>query len=461
MTENFFGITDKGKRRDKNEDTFISQQIHGTQLQVACVIDGVGGYSGGEVAASIARTVILEHLKKLSGDVISILKQAIVSANEKIFTEKRKENGKESMACVLTVAVTDINNNKFYYAHVGDTRLYLLRDNSLVKISKDHSVVGFLEESGRLSEEEAMRHPRRNEINKALGFEPAISADTDFIETGESPFLPGDMLLLCSDGLSDMIGSETITPILVAKTTLSAKARQLVDAANHAGGNDNITAVLVENNRQSKIKTSAIPAQKKNESMDESVATVTPADRTINSKKSNTGLVAFLTLLSLALAFAFLFTLFKDKAQKEIVTTPQAIPVLTKSAAETTLLAGFNDSSKVFALGNAGNPISISDSVFITKDSFHLIGNGNTLRSDSNYHGAGLVLTSSAKQILLDSLVFENFDVAIITNTNNLLLRNVRFINCRVPIQYNIAFTDTVVTGQFVDSFFSSRSPVN
>ena len=161
------------------------------------------------------------------------------------------------------------------------------------------------------------------------------------------------------------------------------------------------------------------------------------------------------------MAFAFLFTLFKDKAKKDITMTTQPIPVVTKSAAETTLLAGFNDSSKVFALGNAGNPISISDSIFIAKDSFHLIGNGNTLRSDSNYHGAGLVLTSTAKQILLDSLVFQNFDVAIITNSNNLLLRNVRFINCRVPIQYNIAFTDTVVTGQFVDSFFLSRSLVN
>ncbi len=93
------------------------------------------------------------------------------------------------MACVLTCVVAHIKNNKFYYAHVGDTRLYLLRDHSLVKISKDHSVVGFLEESGRLSEEDAMRHPRRNEINKALGFEEDI--DADLIETGESPFLTG------------------------------------------------------------------------------------------------------------------------------------------------------------------------------------------------------------------------------------------------------------------------------
>ena len=104
------------------------------------------------------------------------------------------------MACVLTLAVVDIEKNKFYYAHVGDTRLYLFRDNTLVKVSKDHSFVGFLEESGRLTEEAAMQHPKRNEINKALGLGVKFSASDDYIETGESPFLPGDLLLLCSDG---------------------------------------------------------------------------------------------------------------------------------------------------------------------------------------------------------------------------------------------------------------------
>ena len=455
MTENFYGITDKGKRREKNEDTFIAEQLSGTSFQIVCVIDGVGGYSGGEVAAAIARTVILNQLKKISGDVISSLKRSIVLANDKIMSEKKNGNGNEKMACVLTLALTDIKNNKFYYAHVGDTRLYLLRDNSLVKISKDHSVVGFLEESGRLSEEEAMRHPRRNEINKALGFELNIDPDSDFIETGESPFLPGDMLLLCSDGLSDMIGTDTIIPILNKNALLKDKCKELIDAANDAGGNDNITAVLVENNRISKIKTMAIPAEKKNDTQE---VIAPPIEKEIAIKKqSNTGLIIFLTLLSLALAFAFLFTLFKDTAKKETAVTIPLVSPVVKSAAENQLLKGVNDSSKIYALGNAGNPITISDSIIITKDSFHLIGNGNILRSDSSYRGAGLVLSSSSKHILLDSLVFENFDVAITTNKNNLVLRNVRFINCRVPVQYNFPVADSALTGRFADTIFVSR----
>ncbi len=461
MTENFYGITDKGKRRDKNEDTFIAQNLPGKKLQLACVIDGVGGYSGGEVAAAIARSVILDQVDNLNADVIPTLKQAIIAANGKIVAEKKNGNDNESMACVLTLAVTDPANNKFYYAHVGDTRLYLLRDNSLVKISKDHSVVGFLEESGRLSEEEAMRHPRRNEINKALGFEAAISADSDFIEAGESPFLPGDMLLLCSDGLSDMIGTNIITSILLNQATLADRAKELVNAANEAGGNDNITVVLVENNKQSKIKTRALPEQKKNESFAETIEATPEKNKVLVTKNSNRGLIAFLTLLSLGLAFAFLFTLFKDKASTEEFTPPVLVTDAPRNLEESKLFSGFSDSSKIFALGNAGNPIIISDSLLIVKDSFHLIGNGHVLRSDSMYQGAGLAIGSTSRQVILDSLTFENFDVAIATYTNNLILKNVRFINCRVPVQYNISFKDSITNGRLADTIFNSRSPVN
>ncbi|MDQ6903000.1 MAG: protein phosphatase 2C domain-containing protein, partial [Bacteroidota bacterium] len=221
MADYFYGITDKGKRREKNEDTFFARETNDKRFLIAGVIDGVGGYEGGDVAAGIARTVIMKNLETISGDVVETLRLAIVAANAKINDEKKEAGINERMACVLTCAVADIQNNKCWYAHVGDTRIYLLRDHSLVKISKDHSVVGFLEESGRISEEEAMRHPRRNEINKALGFEEDISTPEDFIETGESPFLPGDLLLLCSDGLTDMISSAAIMQILTSKKNLT------------------------------------------------------------------------------------------------------------------------------------------------------------------------------------------------------------------------------------------------
>ena len=168
MAENFFGITDTGKIRDNNEDAFIAKKVMNNKFIIACAIDGVGGYSGGEIAAEIARESIFENFAKPSGNLIEAMKASFVLANQKIFAEKlqNKEHGK--MACVLTLAVVDVSNNEFHYAHVGDTRLYLLRDHSLVKVTKDHSFVGFLEDSGRLDEDAAMKHLKRNEINKAL-----------------------------------------------------------------------------------------------------------------------------------------------------------------------------------------------------------------------------------------------------------------------------------------------------
>ncbi|WP_207425391.1 PP2C family serine/threonine-protein phosphatase [Pedobacter sp. SYSU D00535] len=250
MAENFFGITDTGKLRDNNEDTFIAEKAMGDRFIIACVIDGVGGYVGGEVAAAIAKDAIQRHLKEPVSNIINTMKEAFSSANERIQEEKQQIKQYDKMACVLTLAVVDVENNLFYYAHVGDTRLYLLRDHSLVKVTKDHSFVGFLEDSGRLSEESAMKHPKRNEINKALGFGQQIQLQKDYIETGQSPFLPGDTLLLCSDGLTDLVNKHEITSILSSASSLEQKGNQLVSAANQNGGKDNITVVLVHNSKK-------------------------------------------------------------------------------------------------------------------------------------------------------------------------------------------------------------------
>jgi serine/threonine protein phosphatase PrpC len=250
MADQFFGLTDTGKQRDNNEDTFIAQQSAGNRFIIACVIDGVGGYTGGEVAAALAREAILQRLDKPSGEIIPLIIDCFNQANENILKEKKQNHEYSSMACVATLALIDIEHNQFYYAHVGDTRLYLLRDASLVKISHDQSFVGFLEDSGRLTEEEAMNHAKRNEINKALGFETSLAKDSEYIETGQSPFLPGDMLLLCSDGLTDMVGTAEITGIITQNSSLKDKCRELITAANQHGGKDNITVVLAQNNRE-------------------------------------------------------------------------------------------------------------------------------------------------------------------------------------------------------------------
>jgi serine/threonine protein phosphatase PrpC len=250
MADQFYGLTDTGKERKNNEDTFIAQTTANSRYVIACVIDGVGGYSGGEIAAALARDTILQRLNRPSGEIIPMMVDCFNQANVNILEEKKQVKEHDSMACVATLALVDIENNLFYFTHVGDTRLYLLRDQTLVKITHDQSFVGFLEDSGRLDEAAAMAHPKRNEINKALGFEASLAKDSDYIETGQSPFLPGDTLLLCSDGLTDMVAKADITDILTTKASLKDKCRLLIEAANHNGGRDNITAVLVQNNKQ-------------------------------------------------------------------------------------------------------------------------------------------------------------------------------------------------------------------
>jgi serine/threonine protein phosphatase PrpC len=462
MAENFFGITDIGKVRKNNEDTFIAEPVCKGQLIAACVIDGVGGYSGGELAARLAREAIIDHLNIISNDIINIMKSALSFANEKIYKEKQLSKQNEQMACVVTLALADVNNNKFYYAHVGDTRLYLLRDKTLVKVTRDHSIVGFLEESGRLSEEAAMNHPKRNEINKALGFEAQIGVKNDFIETGESPFLPGDTILLCSDGLSDMIGSSEITSILNTDNSLAAKSKALIDAANDAGGTDNITVVLVHNNKSplQQIATKPAAALKKNEG-EKSEADVTGKtgfakknfDKDIRSSNKSNKLVPVLFIFCILFLSGFLWLLLKGSAIKEDQKEEVQLTVLRKerNEGEQKLLNNINDTlnNNVVNLRiSGGHPIVISDSINIRKDSLLIIGNGATLFRDSAYTGPALILSPQCSYILLDSIIIENFDVAILVHNKSLHLKNVQFKNCRVPVQYKFLFPlNTFITG--------------
>jgi PPM family protein phosphatase len=461
MAEYFYGITDKGKRREKNEDTFFAREIQGTQLLVAGVVDGVGGYRGGDIAAEIARCIILESLQTNLGDnVIESLRQAIIAANKKINEAKKEEPANELMACVLTCLVADKKNHICWYAHVGDTRIYLLRDHSLVKLSKDHSVVGFLEESGRLSEEEAMRHPRRNEINKAVGFEEDISSPEDFIETGESPFLPGDQLLLCSDGLTDMISSEAITSILTSAKDISSKARSLIDAANEAGGNDNITAVLVINDNQSKQKPEPVVMERKNAETIIAVRTNEAAQKTElkQAKKKNRRLIAFMIIIFIGLGAVSLTGAFQ-KNKKTVITNPVRVKIAKKQNNQfTELIAHVSDTSRDYSLPQHKAVIMMDVPVTISKDSFYLRGNGAVLMPDSLNTGPAFIIDPAVKNMVLDSVVFQNFDVGLVVQKNNITFRHVRFINCRIPVQYLVTFKDSVISGKFNDSIFITRS---
>lgn len=242
----FYGNTDTGKRRTNNEDAFVVEWLDDNSV-LAIVIDGVGGYEGGEVAAEIAQREIPSYLREFNrGERLELLKQAVVCANNTIYDRRQFDKARPNMSCVLTSALVDISRNVIDMVHVGDTRLCQFHNGELSKLSHDHSYVGYCEEIGDLTEEEAMHHPRRNEISRSVGEERHGVNDQGFLEAEEFPLLPNSSFLLCSDGLTDLVTSHQIVAILEQPISIEEKVQNLIDAANEAGGKDNITVVLVE-----------------------------------------------------------------------------------------------------------------------------------------------------------------------------------------------------------------------
>ncbi|MEO5889971.1 MAG: protein phosphatase 2C domain-containing protein [Ferruginibacter sp.] len=462
MGENYFGITDPGRQRTNNEDSFIAKTIFNGEFILACVIDGVGGYEGGEVAAQLTRDEVIGTLDKISGNVIDQMISAFDNANERIIREKKNSASNEKMACVVTLAIVDIEKNKFYFAHVGDTRLYLYRDGSLIKVTKDHSSVGFLEDSGRLSEEAAMSHPKRNEVNKVLGYEKEIALAKDFIDTGESPFLPGDIILLCSDGLTDMITAGKIVSLLSSGKDLRTKGQLLINAANEAGGRDNITVAMVYNDKSPvKHEVTKPRAARKESNTDANGQTkIVNIDNTpgnLVTKKDtgekNNGWKVLSYCLVILIILWSVFKIFKKIAENKAVIPASIIKQRNKQ--EFNLLDSINASSNGIVKLAAGQALIISDTVLLKKDSLHIVGNGSSFTRDSAYGGPAFVLASNCKYILLDSLTIENFNVGVLVLNKGLHLKNVQFKNCKVPLQFQQQLLqDTLVSGRQAETVF-------
>lgn len=242
----FCAATDIGRQKENNEDTFIAQFIWASDTVLLAVIDGVGGYDGGEVAAYIAQKEICNYLDASSnGERVELLKQAVTVANNAIFESRKLQC--PQMSCVLSSVIVDTQLRQISMAHVGDTRVYQFWNGELKKLSHDHSPIGYREEIGDLTEEEAMNHPNRNLIQRDLGSEKHRANDKDFIEAQTFPLLPMSTILLCSDGLTDLVTSAEIVSVLEqAGTSLEQKVRILIDTANEKGGKDNVTVVLAQ-----------------------------------------------------------------------------------------------------------------------------------------------------------------------------------------------------------------------
>ena len=415
----------------------------------AAVIDGVGGYEGGEVAADLARGSILNYFSVPSGSVPTMMQEALAAANEKIVREKQANNAYQKMACVVTLALIEKGSNKFYYAHVGDTRLYLFRDGSLVKVTKDQSFVGFLEDSGRLDEAAAMTHPKRNEINKALGFEAPIQNQSEYIETGESPFLPGDLLLLCSDGLTDMIDRGIITDILSQKGELSGKAQSLIQAANDAGGKDNITVVLVQND-YAPAKQKATKPLKKNEISAEQPQQESATLSAAKAKSGSSGrLVILLSVLVILLSVAFIWQFLKNHQGQRPNNEPGNSVVYTGGSLHLQDTFDHVAGNRLdLSESNLGDVIFLPDTLWIRHDSMTIYGAGNTiLTADSAARQNAVVMVSPGiHHLVFDSLTIQDINIQVPGTVSPVVhFNHVRFQNASFSRLYTLS--DTLITG--------------
>jgi serine/threonine protein phosphatase PrpC len=238
------GLTHPGLRRDVNEDRHHYDPARGIYI----VVDGIGGQAAGEKAAETALALVRTRLERETGPIEDRMREAIGLANDEIYRLASLHPDRKGMACVLTAAV--VTNGDVVVGHVGDTRLYKFRPGRIEKLTPDHSPVGEREDAGELSERDAMHHPRRNEVYRDVGSERHEPDDPGFIDVLRYPFEPDAALLLCSDGLTDLVPSAAIAEIVRARAGHPDEVvRGLVDAALAAGGKDNVTAVYVEGPR--------------------------------------------------------------------------------------------------------------------------------------------------------------------------------------------------------------------
>jgi protein phosphatase len=239
----FHAGTDTGRQRSANEDSYFAR------APVFVVADGMGGAQAGEVASRVA-TDAFEAGNEAGQPPEAYLRSVAESANRRIHDLAGEDSSRSGMGTTLTAAF--VSDEEISLAHVGDSRAYLFRDGELRRLTSDHSLVEELRRQGRLTEEEAVEHPQRSIITRALGPEATVEVDTMTY-----PARPGDVFLLCSDGLTTMLPDASIADVLRAKPDLRQAVRELIRGANEEGGRDNITAVAF------RIEDAAAPAARR------------------------------------------------------------------------------------------------------------------------------------------------------------------------------------------------------
>ena len=246
----FAGKSDVGRRRQKNEDSFLLSP----ELELIVVADGMGGHLGGEMASRICvetveqviqgldqdpESTVEEGVEVKPGDFQSYLRYALSMASSKIFHKSHEEPALKGMGTTAVAAL--FRKNMVYVANVGDSRVYRIRAGQIEQITEDHSLVSEQVKAGILTPEDAKTHRFKNIITRSVGFQEVVQADVDIRSVQV-----GDRYLLCSDGLSNMLSDTDLCQTVVANQDIEAACQQLVDLANERGGDDNITVLIAE-----------------------------------------------------------------------------------------------------------------------------------------------------------------------------------------------------------------------
>jgi protein phosphatase len=222
--------TDTGRQRNANEDSFF------TRAPLFVVADGMGGAQAGEVASKTAAESFDTELP--AGPPERVLEETIEAANRTIHEHAGKDPDLAGMGTTITAAIVDLESEEVAIGHVGDSRAYRLRGARFERLTRDHSLVEEMRRKGQLTDAQAEDHPQRSIITRALGPEPEVEVDLQTV-----PAQAGDVFLICSDGLTTMLGDEQIGQLLGRATSMQSAVRALVDEANRAGGRDNITVI--------------------------------------------------------------------------------------------------------------------------------------------------------------------------------------------------------------------------
>ncbi|MDD3394236.1 MAG: Stp1/IreP family PP2C-type Ser/Thr phosphatase [Anaerotignum sp.] len=241
---NAVGISDIGRCRKNNEDAIYVPSSSDDIQNLFIIADGMGGCNAGEVASQYAIDSFLDYIRKerdthSQEDIPDLLAEAMMASNQAVYEKSNSNREFAEMGTTLVAAA--VQDGKIFVAYVGDSRAYLFRKKELNALTTDHSYVMELVRLGSITREEAANHPKRNIITRAVGIKETVETDA-VVEQA----LKGDILLLCTDGLSGMLSDKEIAEMIAKRTTIEKKAQKLVEMANERGGYDNISLILVD-----------------------------------------------------------------------------------------------------------------------------------------------------------------------------------------------------------------------